>query len=83
MKTPIQFIGAGAGSGKTTAVVKTIVAALLDGSCTPAGLEGAGFDGFDRPFRELALHGGDLRAIALALRAVARMKVADAFKFGG
>ena len=38
MKPPIQFIGAGAGSGKTTAVVKTIVAALLDGSCAPAGL---------------------------------------------
>ena len=38
MKPPIQFIGAGAGSGKTTAVVNTIVAALLDGSCVPAGL---------------------------------------------
>lgn len=38
MKPLIQFIGAGAGSGKTTAVVNTIVAGLLDGSCAPAGL---------------------------------------------
>lgn len=34
----IQFIGAGAGSGKTTEVVKRIVEALANQTCTPAGL---------------------------------------------
>ena len=38
MMDRIQFIGAGAGSGKTTEVVGRIVKALADGTCTPAGL---------------------------------------------
>lgn len=38
MMTRIKFIGAGAGSGKTTAVVRHIADAIADNKCAPAGL---------------------------------------------
>lgn len=38
MMTRIKFIGAGAGSGKTTAVVQHIADAIANNQCAPAGL---------------------------------------------